>query len=63
MCSSLPSMQKTQFLLMLSWGCTVRIVQGLSLSKGVISFDPEKQSHLIKTRCMLLLVDLSGTNR
>ena len=28
---------------MLSWGCTVHKVQGLSLSKGVVSFDLEKQ--------------------
>ena len=55
--TSSPSIRRTQFPLMLSWACTVHKVQGLSLSKGVVSFDLEKQSHSIKGRCMLLLVE------
>ena len=42
-CSSLPSILRTHFPLMLSWGCTVHKVQEIRLSKGVVSFDIEKQ--------------------
>ena len=41
-CSSSPSIRRTQFPLMFPWRCTVHKVQGLSLSKGVFSFDLEK---------------------
>ena len=38
-----PTIQRTQFPLMLSWACTVHKVQGLSLQTAVISFDLNKQ--------------------
>lgn len=38
-----PANNRTQFLVMLSWACTVHEVQGLSLNSTVISFDLEKQ--------------------
>ena len=41
--ASSPIIKRTQFPLMLSWACTVHKVQGLSLSKAVISFDLLRQ--------------------
>ena len=38
-----PSIKQTQFPLMLSWACTIHKVQGLSLEKGVVNFDLQKQ--------------------
>ena len=38
-----PAINRTQFLVMLSWTCTVHEVQGLSLNLTVFSFDLEKQ--------------------
>ena len=38
-----PAINRTQFLLMLSWACAVQKVQGLSLNSAVIRFDLEKQ--------------------
>ena len=38
-----PAINRTQFLVMLSWACTVHEVQGLSLNLTVFSFDLEKQ--------------------
>ena len=38
-----PAINRTQFLVMLSWACTVHKVQGLSLNLTVFSFDLEKQ--------------------
>ena len=40
---SQPCIKMTQFLLALSWACTVHKVQGLSLDEGVISFDLQRQ--------------------
>ena len=40
---NLPTIQRTQFPLMLSWACTIHKVQGLSLQTAVISFDLNKQ--------------------
>ena len=34
-----PTIQRTQFPLMLSWACTVHKIQGLSLQTAVVSFD------------------------
>ena len=38
-----PTIQRTQFPLILSWACTVHKVQGLSLQTAVISFNLHKQ--------------------
>ena len=35
--------KRTQFLLMLSWTCTIHKVQGLSLKEGVVNFDIQDQ--------------------
>ena len=40
---SFPVIDRSQFPLMLAWGCTVHKVQGLILEKVVISFDLVKQ--------------------
>ena len=40
---SSPIIKRTQFPLMLSWGCTVHKVQGLSLDKIVVSFELLRQ--------------------
>ena len=37
------AINRTQFLLMLSWACRVHKVQGLSLNSAVISYDLEKR--------------------
>ena len=34
-----PSIQRTQFLLILSWVCIVNKVRGMSLDEGIISFN------------------------
>ena len=48
-----PSVKRTLFPLTLPWACTVHKVQGLSLDEGVVSFDLEKQSLLIRAKFML----------
>ena len=42
---SSPAVTRTQFPLMLAWGCTVHKVQGLTLEEVVISFDLVKQKN------------------
>ena len=41
--NSSPVIKRTQYPLMLGWGCTVHKVQGLSLNKIVVSLDSLKQ--------------------
>ena len=53
---SSPVIKRTQFPLMLSWGVTIHKVQGLSLSKAVISFDLERQTSF---KCGQIYVALS----
>ena len=43
---SSPAVTRTQFPLMLAWGCAVHKVQGLTLEEVVISFDLVKQENL-----------------
>ena len=40
--STPPAIKRTEFLLVLSWTCTVHKVQGVSLTSAVVRFDLEK---------------------
>ena len=58
-----PYVKRTQFPLTLSWACTVHKVQGLSLVKGVISFDLEKQKSFNQGQIYVALRKISSMNK
>ena len=60
-CSSSQSIRRTQFPL-LSWGCTVHKVLGLSLSKGVVSFDLEKQKSFNQGQMYVAISRITNIN-
>ena len=61
-CSSSPSIRRTQFPLTLSWACTVHKVQGLTLSKGVVSFDLEKQKSFNQGQMYVAISRITNIN-
>ena len=57
-----PSVKKTQFPLTLSWAYTVHKVQGLSLTKGAVSFALESQKSFNKGQMYVALSRITSIN-
>ena len=57
-----PPVKRTQFPLTLTWACTVHKVQGLSLIKGVVSFNLESQKSFNQRKMYVALSRIASIN-
>ena len=59
---SSPKITRTQFPLMLAWGCTVHKVEGLTLEEVVISFDLIRQKNFSYVQMYVALSRVTSLN-
>ena len=59
---SSPKITRTQFPLMLAWGCTVHKVQGLTLGEVIISFNLVKQKNFNYSQMYVALNRVTSLN-
>ena len=60
--STPPAIKRTEFLLVLSWACTVHKVQGVSLTPAVVSFDLEKQKSFNESQMYVAINRVTSRN-